>query len=213
MRKEIDINIWDRKEHFEFYSKIATPHYCVAFNIDITNLLAFTRENKISFYYSLIYLCARSINEIDEFLLETEDNKVYKIDRRVPCFTDLKKGATSFHMVSLPCDGDIIEFATNARMESENNPLSVYSLGGLRESQIVFSCIPWADITMCSNERDYTDPKLKDDTAPILVWGKYKEQNGKYIINMTLDVNHRFIDGYFVGQFVQKLEEKISEIN
>ena len=65
---------------------------------------------------------------------------------------------------------------------------------------------------MCSNERDYTDPKLKDDTAPILVWGKYIEQNGKYIINMTLDVNHRFIDGYFVGQFVQKLETKIAEL-
>ena len=108
MRKEIDINSWDRKEHFEFYSKIATPHYCVAFNIDVTNLLAFTRKNKISFYYSLIYLCTQAINEIDEFLLETEDNKVYKTDRRVPCFTDLKNGATSFHMVSLPCDGSII---------------------------------------------------------------------------------------------------------
>ena len=93
-----------------------------------------------------------------------------------------------------------------------NNPLSVYALEGLRESQIIFSCIPWADITMCSNERDYTDPKLKDDTAPILVWGKYTEQNGKYNINMTLDVNHRFIDGYFVGQFVQKLETKIAEL-
>lgn len=31
-------------------------------------------------------------------------------------------------------------------------------------------------------------------------------------INMTLDVNHRFIDGYFVGQFVQKLETKIAEL-
>ena len=71
MRKEIDINKWERKEHFEFYSNIATPHYCVAFNIDVTNLLAFTRKNKISFYYSLIYLCTQSINEIDEFLLET----------------------------------------------------------------------------------------------------------------------------------------------
>ena len=59
---------------------------------------------------------------------------------------------------------------------------------------------------------DYIDPKLKDDTPPILVCGKYTEQNGKYIINMTLDVNHRFIDGYYVGQFVQKLEEKITEL-
>ena len=79
MRKEININNWERKEHFEFYSKCATPHYCIAFNIDITNLLQFTRKNHISFYYSLIYLCTQSINEIDEFLLETEDNKVYKI--------------------------------------------------------------------------------------------------------------------------------------
>ena len=36
MRHEIDINQWERKEHFEFYSQIATPHYCVAFNIDYT---------------------------------------------------------------------------------------------------------------------------------------------------------------------------------
>ena len=33
------------------------------------------------------------------------------------------------------------------------------------------------------------------------------------MINMTLDVNHRFIDGYFVGQFVQKLDEKIAELD
>ena len=213
MRKEININEWERKEHFEYYSRCATPHYCVAFNIDVTNLLQFTRKNNISFYSSLIYLCTQSINEIDEFLLETENNKVYKIDRRVPCFTDLMKDATSFHMVSLACEGDIIEYATKAREESRRNPLSVYALEGLRESQIIYSCIPWADITMCSNERDYTDPNLKDDTAPILVWGKYTEQNGKYMINMTLDVNHRFIDGYFVGQFVQKLDEKIAELD
>ena len=213
MRKEININEWERKGHFEYYSRCATPHYCVAFNIDVTNLLQFTRKNNISFYYSLIYLCTQSINEIDEFLLETENNKVYKIDRRVPCFTDLMKDATSFHMVSLACEGDIIEYATKAREESRRNPLSVYALEGLRESQIIYSCIPWADITMCSNERDYTDPNLKDDTAPILVWGKYTEQNGKYMINMTLDVNHRFIDGYFVGQFVQKLDEKIAELD
>ena len=26
------------------------------------------------------------------------------------------------------------------------------------------------------------------------------------------NINHRFIDGYFVGQFVQKLEEKIAAL-
>ena len=66
---------------------------------------------------------------------------------------------------------------------------------------------------MCSNERDYNDPKLKDDTAPILVWGKYTQHGDKYMINMTLDVNHRLIDGYFVGLFVQKLESMIAALD
>lgn len=210
MRQEIDIEKWDRKEHFKYYSKCSTPHYCVAFNIEITNLLNFTRKRHISFYYSLIYLCTQALNSVEEFLLEIENNRVFKIERRVPCFTDLKKGATSFHMVSLPCEGSIIEFAEKAREESIHNPLAVDALEEAGEPQIIYSCIPWADITMCSNERDYNDPKLKDDTAPILVWGKYTENNGRYMINMTLDVNHRLIDGYFVGMFVQKLEELIA---
>lgn len=210
MRQEIDIEKWDRKEHFKYYSKCSTPHYCVAFNIEITNLLNFTRKRHISFYYSLIYLCTQALNSVEEFLLEIENNRVFKIERRVPCFTDLKKGATSFHMVSLPCEGSIIEFAERAREESIHNPLAVDALEEAGEPQIIYSCIPWADITMCSNERDYNDPKLKDDTAPILVWGKYTENNGRYMINMTLDVNHRLIDGYFVGMFVQKLEELIA---
>lgn len=212
MRQEIDIHDWDRRQHFEYYSKISTPHYCVAFNVDITNLVRFTREYHISFYYSLIYLCTQSLNQIDEFLLEIEDNRVFKVERRIPCFTDLKKGATSFHMVSLPCEGDILEFTAKAREESNNNPLQVDALEGSGESQIIYSCIPWADITMCSNERDYNDPKLKDDTAPILVWGKYTEHGGRYMINMTLDVNHRLIDGYFVGLFVQNLEAMIAAL-
>ncbi len=212
MRRELDLSTWERREHFEYYSKIATPHYCVAFNVEVTKLLNYTRENHISFYYSLIYLCTAALNSIDEFLLEIEDNKVFKIPYRVPCFTDLKKGSKSFHMVSLPCDGSMIDFAKRARIESENNPLSVTALDGLRESQIIYSCIPWADITMCTNERDCSDPKLKDDTAPILVWGKYTQTNDRYMINMTLDVNHRLIDGYYVGLFVQKLEELINNL-
>ncbi len=65
---------------------------------------------------------------------------------------------------------------------------------------------------MCSNERNYNDPMPKDDTVPILVWGKYTEHGGRYRVNMTLDVKHRLIDGYFVGQFVQNLETMIAAL-
>lgn len=212
MRTEIDLNTWKRKDHFLFYSKISTPHYCVAFNVDVTNLLRFTRENKISFYYSLIYICTSAINSIDEFLLEIEDDKVYKIDSRRPYFTDIGKDSELFYFATAPQSGDVIEFAKKAREESEKNPLSLDEWENAGVPQVIFSCIPWADITMCSNERDYNDKKLKDDTAPIIVWGKYTERNGRYVLNMTIDVNHRLIDGYYVGLFVKKIEEAIAAL-
>ena len=78
MRKEIDISAWDRKDHFEFYSNIATPHYCVAFNIDITNLLAFTRKNKISFIIrSYIYVHNR-LMKLTNFCLKQKITKSIK---------------------------------------------------------------------------------------------------------------------------------------
>ncbi len=91
MRKEFDVSKWNRKEHFEYYSKIATPHYCVAFNVDITELLEFTRRENISFYYSLIYLCTKAINSIDEFLLEVDGEKVYKIGPPYTLFYGFEK--------------------------------------------------------------------------------------------------------------------------
>ena len=212
MRKEIDLNTWDRKEHFEFFSRNATPHYCVAFNIDVTNLLHFTRANKLSFYYSLVYLCTQTVNEIDAFLMETEDNKVYARDQRSASFIDLAKGSTVFHVVCLPQQQDIFAFCSQAREQSTNNPLTLQQSCQITDPKVIFSCLPWLDMTTCTNERDYTDPKLKDDTAPIIVWGKYIQKDGKFTLNMTLDVNHRLIDGYHIGQFAQKLQNKIDSL-
>ena len=212
MRKEIDLNTWDRKEHFEFFSRNATPHYCVAFNVDVTNLLHFTRTNKLSFYYSLVYLCTQTVNEIDAFLMETEDNKVYAIDQRIASFIDLAKGSTVFHVVCLPQQQDIFAFCSQAREQSTNNPLTLQQSCQITDPKVIFSCLPWLDMTTCTNERDYTDAKLKDDTAPIIVWGKYIQKDGKFTLNMTLDVNHRLIDGYHVGQFAQKLQNIIDSL-
>ena len=52
------------------------------------------------------------------------------------------------------------------------------ALEGLDEPQIVFSCIPWVDITVCTNERDFAKPDAADDTVPMFAWGKYVEKGG-----------------------------------
>ena len=73
---------------------------------------------------------------------------------------------------------------------------------------IFFSCLPWLDLTALTNERDL-DP---DDAVPRIAWGKYVEENGRLMLGLSIEVNHRFIDGLHIGQFARELEKSIAEL-
>ena len=64
------------------------------------------------------------------------------------------------------------------------------------------------DLTGCTNERDFD----KDDAIPRITWGKYVPENGRETLGMSLEVSHRFIDGYHLGQFYQTLQKSIDEL-
>ena len=73
---------------------------------------------------------------------------------------------------------------------------------------IYISTTPWFDLTSCTNERDFD----KDDAIPRITWGKYVPENGRETLGMSLEVSHRFIDGYHLGQFYQTLQKSIDEL-
>ena len=50
MRTKIDINNWKRKLAYETFSKFSDPYTGIVTKIDITNLVNFCKQNKISFY-------------------------------------------------------------------------------------------------------------------------------------------------------------------
>ena len=51
-----------------------------------------------------------------------------------------------------------------------------------------------------------------DDNTPQLHWGKYEEEGDKTYINLSLDANHRFVDGLHVGLFHQELTRMIEDL-
>ena len=72
------------------------------------------------------------------------------------------------------------------------------------------SCTPWFDLTGLTNERDFD----RDDNIPRIAWGKYvADAAGRETLGMSVEVNHRFIDGYHLGQFYQKLQQSIDALD
>lgn len=191
---------WSRRDVFEFFSGMSDPFYSVTFTVDVTNLCRFTKETGLSFYYALVYLCTQAVNRVEAFQYVLNDGALFRLNGRSPSFTDLKKGAEQFHIVTMPCAGGIADFCRAAR-ETSAAQTAFIRAEAESDALIYFSCLPWVELTALTNERDFD----KDDAIPRIAWGRYTETGGRKKLNMSVEVNHRFIDGLHIGRFSETL--------
>lgn len=203
----VSMNDWPRKEIFDFFSPMSQPFFSVTFRQDVTKLYRFAKENGISFYYALTYLCTRAVNQVNAFRYLIKDGQLYLSDGRSPSFTDLHPGCEQFHIVTMPCEGDIVSFSRAAREKSRAQTTFI-DMTAETDDLIYISCLPWVELTALTNERDFD----KDDSIPRLAWGKYVEENGRKTVHMSMELNHRFVDGIHVGKFHEILSEFIEAL-
>jgi chloramphenicol O-acetyltransferase type A len=64
--KIIDIDHWERKSHFDFFSGMDYPQLNICFDIDITSTRNFAKENGYKFFNLLLYLSSYAANQIPE---------------------------------------------------------------------------------------------------------------------------------------------------
>ncbi len=205
--ESVDLASWPRREIFEFFSPISNPFYAVSFRLDVTKLRAFTKARGLSFYHSLIWLCTRAMERVEAFSYAISDGRVVRLPGRRPSFTHLPKDSEQFQIVTLPCEGSLEDFCAAAKEKAESQDFFI-DLKDEGIDMIFFSCLPWLDVTGLTNERNQD----ADDAVPRIAWGRYVEENGRWTLGMSLEVNHRFIDGLHIGQFVKELEKNMEEL-
>ena len=90
--------------------------------------------------------------------------------------------------------------------EDASNNVPYYKISGLENmNKINITCIPW--ITF-SNFKDAIDFNKKN-SKPKICWGKYYLEDNRYLIDISLLVNHAFQDGYHMGLFFNNLQQNI----
>lgn len=71
-----------------------------------------------------------------------------------------------------------------------------------------FSCLPWFPLTAVTNERDVNP----SDTIPRVTWGRWVERDGQTMLSLSMELNHRLLDGYHVGQFYAALNARMEAL-
>ncbi len=202
--EKLNPETWARRDAFAFFSRVSNPFYMVTFRQDVTALFRYTKANRLSFYYAMCWACTEALNRVDGFLVSVEDGELVRLPGRRASFTDIRPGEEQFYFVNMPAfGGDAAAFCREAAERSRTR--TGFLDTGEGSDLVYLSCSPVLDLTACSNERDLTAPNATDDAIPRVNWGRFTERDGRRTLGLSMEVNHRFIDGFHIARFAEHL--------
>jgi chloramphenicol O-acetyltransferase type A len=199
VKTEIDVESWNRKDHFRLFKNFSEPFCGICTNVDCTNAYFKAKEKGISFYLYYLYLSLKAANEIKEFKYRIEDGKVYCYDfvHAAPT-VDREDGTFGFSVLNY--SEDVNEFMEASKIVNER----VRKESGLDLSYsgcdiIHYTVFPWAQITSISHPRHFGF----EDSIPKISFGKYFEENGIKKLPVSIHVNHALADGFHIGKYLE----------
>ncbi len=208
--KKIDLNQWERKEHYLYYKEKLKVSYSMTSNIDITKFLDYCHSKNIKFYATFIYCLTKTLNKIENFkMFEDEQGNLCVWDYILPNYTIFHKDDKTFSDCWTDFDEDFetfyreitkdMEFFKDAKgvKVKDNQPMNFYCV----------SCVPWINFTGYST--NVINGQLK--YFPIITIGKYEKNNDKILMPCTITSAHAVCDGYHVGLFFNSLQKNLDE--
>ena len=204
--QKIDIERWDRREHYRFFMRMDYPQYNLCFDLDVSGLVEACRQSRRSFYHALLFHSTVSANRIPEFRYRARGAEVVQHDRLHPSFTDMDPDGDLFRIVTLELPDTLDAFSAQAAEKSRNqsHPFDFHGFEG-RDDLLYFTTLPWISFTQLTHPITLG----RDDSVPRLSWGRYREQAGRFILPYSVQVHHAFVDGIHISRFKAALEAEI----
>jgi len=207
MKTKLDLNNWNRADHFEFYSKMEEPFYGLTFTINCTQAYIQAKVLNIPFYTYYLHKILVAINSVENLKYRIIENQVYCYDRVDASATILREDKT-FGFSLIEFSEDINQFDKNVIAETTRvqNTTGLFTREFPESNLIHFSALPWINFTSLSHARSYTFL----DSCPKISVGKLTEINGQKSIPVSIHVHHALVDGYHIGLFIDSFEKQMN---
>ncbi|KIO50614.1 chloramphenicol acetyltransferase [Flavobacterium hibernum] len=205
MKTLLDLENWNRKEHFAHFCKMEEPFFGVTVEIDCTQAYKTAKELKTSFFIYYLHKTLVAVNAIENFKYRIADGKIY-INNQIDASATIGRedGTFGFSLIEYNPDFKIFEQTALTEIERIQNTTGLFTRSFDNDNLIHFSAIPWLNFTSLSHARSYTFP----DSCPKISFGKMiTSEAGKKTISMSVHVHHGLMDGLHVGQFVDYFQE------
>ncbi|MCD9574860.1 chloramphenicol acetyltransferase [Flavobacterium soyae] len=209
MKTLLDLENWNRKEHFAHFKQMEEPFFGATVEIDCTKAYETAKELNVSFFIFYLHKTLTAVNAIENFKYRIAEDKIYINDRiDVSATIGREDGTFGFSLIEYNPDFKIFEKNALTEIERVQNTTGLFTRSFNDDNVIHFSAIPWLNFTSLSHARSFTFP----DSCPKISFGKMITfETGKRTIAMSVHVHHALMDGLHVGQFVDMLQNQMNK--
>ena len=210
--KVIDQNKYYRSGVFRHFSEDCKCSTSMTARVDVTELVEFAKQTDTKFYIDFLYILSTVLNARDDYrmgyLWQTQELICY--DRIHPTQYIFHEDTETCTPVYTTYDEDYQIFYENAVQDAEKAKQT-------REYGLDMENHPnWFDASYISwLSYDSLNIELPDGYlffAPIVNWGRYREENGRLVMPVSVRMNHAIADGYLVANVFRLLEKEIADL-
>lgn len=202
----IDMNSWDRRQHFEHYYKHVNCGFSVTANIDITALVPAVKAKSLKLYPVFLYMVSSVVNTHWEFrVCFNADKELGYWDRMNPSYTIFHAKTNTFSSIWTEYTDNFHGFyqSIQADMEKYSHSRDLFAKPDCPSNSFPVSCIPWMSFTGFNLNLFSNNEFL----LPIITIGKYFEQGNTLQLPVCLQVHHAIADGYHASLFMNDLQQ------
>jgi chloramphenicol O-acetyltransferase type A len=183
----------------------------VTARIDVTDLVKYSKEKDTKFYINFLYILSKVLNSRDDYkmayLWQTDELICYDVIN--PTQYIFHEDTETFTLAYSTYDPDYEVFYKGAKDDIEKaKQTREYGLDTQNHPN-------WFDASYISwLSYDSLNIELPDGYPyypPIINWGRYREENGRLMMPVSVRLNHAVADGYLVANVFRLLENEMKE--
>ena len=207
----IDKESYYRKGVFRHFTEDCKCSTSMTARIDVTELVAYSRENNRKFYINFLYILSKVLNSRDDYKM----GYLWQTDELI-CYDSINPTQYIFHEDTETCTPVYTTYCEDYETFYDNAAADIKKAKQTREYGLDMenhpnwfdaSYIPWLSY-------DSLNIELPDGFlffAPIVNWGKYREEKGRLMMPVSVRLNHAIADGYLVANVFRLLEKEIEK--
>ena len=204
----IDKDKYYRKGVYRHFTEDCKCSVSMTARIDVTGLAAYSKEKGTRFYIDFLYILSKVLNSREDYRM----GYIWQTDELI-CYDEINPTQYVFHDDTETCtpvytkySPDYETFYNGALRDVEEAKLTrEYRLDAANHPNwFDASYIPWLSY-------DSLNIELPDGYlyyAPIVNWGRYREENGRLLMPVSVRLNHAIADGYLVANVFRLLQQE-----